>query len=212
MDIGIIGSGCMGGGMGAIWAGKGHRVCFSHSRDPARLASIAAAAGHGAWSGTIEEAAEFGQVVVLAVPWALALDLLARAEPYLAGKTLITCVVPWNESQTGLILGTDTSAAEEIAAHAPAAHVVEALAIQADVLGWAGTAEADRPAMFYCGDHPTAKAAAADLIEDLDVEAVDAGSIRTARYLEPATALLHHLAVGQGQGTEIAFRLIRHDG
>ena len=129
MDIGVIGSGRMGGGMGAIWAGKGHRVCFSHSRDPERLASIAVAAGHGAWSGTIEEAAAFGRVVVLAVPWTLALGLLARAEPYLAGKTLITCVVPWNKDQTGLTLGTNTSAAEEIAGHAPAANVVEALLI-----------------------------------------------------------------------------------
>src|SRR3954471_16813251 len=130
MDIGIIGSGCMGSGMGAIWAGRGHRGCFSHCRDPARLGNLAAAAGHGAWSGSIEEAANFGQVVLLAVPWTLALDLLARAEPYLAAKTLITCVVPWNENQTGLTLGTGTSAAEEIAAHAPAAHVVAALAIQ----------------------------------------------------------------------------------
>lgn len=209
MDIGIIGSGRMGAGMGAIWAQKGHRVCFSHSRDPARLASIAAAAGHGAWSGTIEEAVRFGEVVLLAVPWALALDLLARAEPGLAGKILITCVVPWNEDQSALTLGTTSSAAEEIERHAPAAHVVEALAVLPDALGWPDVAEPDRPAMFYCGMHPGAKATAAELIEDLDVEPVDAGCIRAARYLEPMAALLHHLAIGQGQGTQIGFRIVR---
>jgi predicted dinucleotide-binding enzyme len=208
MDIGIIGSGRMGSGMGELWAEKGHRVCFSYSRDPARLAAMAAAAGNGSRAGTPEEAADFGEAVVLAVPWPLALDLLVRVGSRLAGKTLLTCVVPWNEDRSGVILANGTSAAEEIALQVPAANVVETLAVLSDTLGRSRREAPDRATMFYCGECPIAKGTAAELIEDLDIEPVDAGGLRIARYLEPVAALLQHLAVGQGRGTEIALKLL----
>lgn len=209
MDIGIIGAGSMGAGMGEIWAQKGHRVCFSYSRDPARLAVIAQAAGNGARAGTPEEAADFGEVVLLAVPWPLALDLVANVGSRLAGKTLIICVVPWNGDRSGLSLANGTSAAEEIARQVPAANVVEALGVLSDALCGAPCSAPDRASMFYCGDCPVAKAAVSDLIEDLALDPVDAGALRIARYLEPMAALLQHLAVGQGQGMQIALKLLR---
>jgi len=209
MDIGIIGSGAMGRAMGETWARKGHRICFSYSRDPARLAAIAHAAGNGACAGTPQEAADFGEIVVLAVPWPLALELLERVGSLLNGKTLITCVVPWNGDRSGLFVENGTSAAEEIARQVPAANVVETLAVLSDALGGSPFSPPDRASMFYCGDCPVAKAKVSELIEDLALEPVDAGALRIARYLEPMAALLQHLAVGQGQGMQIALKLLR---
>jgi len=209
MDIGIIGSGAMGRGMGGTWALKGHRVCFSYSRDPARLAAIAQAAGNGARTGTPEDAADFGEVVILAVPWPLVLDLLARVGSRLNGKTLISCVVPWNGDRSRLFVESGTSAAEEIASQVPAANVVETLAVLSDALDGSPFSPPERASMFYCGDCPVAKATVADLIEDLGIEPVDAGGLRIARFLEPMAALLQHLAVGQGQGMQIALKLLR---
>lgn len=42
MNIGIIGSGNTGGGLGTLWAGAGHGVVFSYTRDPAKLEALAA--------------------------------------------------------------------------------------------------------------------------------------------------------------------------
>jgi predicted dinucleotide-binding enzyme len=69
MNIGIIGSGKMGASMGKIWAKKGHKVLFSFSTDLANLRAVAETAGPAARSGTTAEAAAFGEVILLSVPW-----------------------------------------------------------------------------------------------------------------------------------------------
>jgi predicted dinucleotide-binding enzyme len=66
MKIGIIGSGGIGGTIGTLWAKAGHEVLFS-SRNPEKLASLVAEAGNGATGGTIAQAAEFADVIFLAV-------------------------------------------------------------------------------------------------------------------------------------------------
>ena len=67
MKIGILGSGNIGGALGRTWAAAGHTVMFSGSRDQAKLEGLAQQAGHGASWGTLEEAAAFGEVVLLAL-------------------------------------------------------------------------------------------------------------------------------------------------
>jgi predicted dinucleotide-binding enzyme len=66
-----------------------------------------------------------------------------------------------------------------------------------------------RATMFYCGDELEAKKVAASLAEDLGFEAVDAGPLREARCLEPLALLWIHLALKQGLGVNIAFKLMR---
>ena len=66
----------------------------------------------------------------------------------------------------------------------------------------------DVTALFYCGDDATAKRTIASLFESLDVDAVDAGPLYAARFIEPAMFLLVHLAYGQKMG-QVAARLLR---
>jgi predicted dinucleotide-binding enzyme len=68
---------------------------------------------------------------------------------------------------------------------------------------------ADRPVMFYCGDHTAAKQTVRPLVEQLGFEAVDAGPLTQARLLEPFAMLWISLAFGQGLGREIGFKLLR---
>jgi predicted dinucleotide-binding enzyme len=195
--------------MGALWAEKGHRVCFSHSRSQAKLDATVASAGVNAAAATASSAAEFGEVVLLAIHWPQVAEIVVELSPVLAGKTLMTCVVPWNAHRGGLSTGTHDSAAEEIARLAPDAHVVEALPFTADgLVNQPSLAEAQRTTVFYCGENAEAKAKVAVLLEDFGVRPYDAGDLKTARYLEPTMALLWHLAIGQGAGTEIAFKLV----
>ncbi len=66
MKIGIIGSGGIGGTIGSLWAKAGHEVLFS-SRNPEKLLSLVAETGNGARAGTSAQAAEFADVIFLAV-------------------------------------------------------------------------------------------------------------------------------------------------
>lgn len=210
MNIGIVGAGKMGFGMGSLWAEKGHRVCFSYSRSPAKLEATVVAAGSNATLCTPASAAQFGQVVLLAIHWPQAPQIVGEIRPYVAGKPLLTCVVPWNANHHGLCLGADNSAAEEIARLAPEAHVVEALPLLAEGLyAPSRLFGSERATLFYCGNDTSAKETVALLLEELDMQPLDAGDLTSARLLEPAAALLWQLAIVNGEGTDIALKLLR---
>lgn len=66
MKIGIIGSGNIGGNLGKHWIKAGHEVMFS-SRHPEELKPMASEVG--AQTGTTIEAAAFGEVILLAIPF-----------------------------------------------------------------------------------------------------------------------------------------------
>ena len=68
MKIGIIGSGNIGGAAGTLWANASHEIVFS-SRHPEDLAPLVAQAGSRAHAGTPEEAAAWGEVVLVAIPF-----------------------------------------------------------------------------------------------------------------------------------------------
>lgn len=214
MDIGIIGSGSMGVALGRLWAGTGHGVMFSFSRDEGRLREAAAEAGPSARSGSPKEAAAFGEVVVLTVPWAAREAALEAAGPLPEGKVLISSVMPLSKDMGSLEIGHATSAAEEIAKLAPGARVVETFNSVFAPLLQEESREFDgsKPSVFYCGDDDGAKGTAAGLLRDAGLDPVDAGPLRNARYLEPFGMLMVQLAYEQGRGVDIAVRLLERSG
>jgi predicted dinucleotide-binding enzyme len=209
MNIGIIGSGNMGAAMGRAWAAGGHSVLFSFSKEAGKLRAAAEAAGPAARAGTPAEAAAFGDVVLLAVPWAARAEAL-QAAGALSGKVLFSCVNCLKPDFSGLDIGTTTSAAEEIAKLAPGARVVEAIPPMAQILASdSHRLGGERVSTFYCGDDAGAKAVVAGLLADLDLEPVDAGPLTSARFIEPAGMLVVQLAYGMGLGPNIGTRLLR---
>jgi predicted dinucleotide-binding enzyme len=209
MNIGIIGSGNMGASMGKTWAQRGHKVMFSFAKDPAALRRTAEAAGTNARAGTPREAVAFGDVILLAVPWAAVSEALAKAGA-LAGKTLFSCVNCLKPDFSGLEIGTTTSAAEEIARLAVGAKMVEALPPMAQILA----SDAHRLggqllSTFYCGDDAEAKKRVAQLLSELDLDPVDAGPLTSARYIEPAGMLTVQLAYGMNMGPNVGMKLLR---
>lgn len=199
----------MGFGIGRLWAEKGHQVCLSYSRSQFKLAATVTAAGINATLCTPAEAAQFGDVILLAIHWHQVPQVMAEIQPYVAGKPLLTCVLPWNLYHSGLSVGTNHSAAEEIARLAPEVHVVEALPILADGLYTPSRLfGSEKATLFYCSNNEAAKEIVAPLLAELDIQPVDAGDLTTSRYLEPTAALLMHLARDMGAGMEIALRLL----
>lgn len=210
MKIAIIGSGNMGRGVGKIWARAGHRVIFTDAIIPAdQLAEIAAAAGETASTAAVADAAADAEVILLTVRWT---DMEAAVTGLgdVTGKVILSTVNALKPDMSGLAIGTTTSAAEEIAKLVPNAQVVECILPFAEVLHAENRDFAnDKPTVFYCGDHDDAKAAVLPLIDALGVHAVDAGPLRSARYIEPAGMLLVQLAYGQGMGGQMAYKLLQ---
>jgi hypothetical protein len=209
MNIGIIGSGNIGSGLGKIWAQKGHQVLFSFSRDAAKLKALAASVPNAS-AAAPREAVERSEVILLSVRWSDVGEAL-KAAGSLGGKILIDCTNPLGTDADGLIVGQTTSAAEEIAKLAPTARIVKAFnTVFAEIYHSSSRLFGSRrAAMFYCGDDDNAKKTVARLIADVSFEPVDAGELKAARYLEPMAMLMIQLGYGRGMGTNIALSLIR---
>lgn len=208
MNIGIIGAGNMGSGLGKIWAENGHKLMFSYSRDTSKLEKIAQSIGNNATVGTPTEAVQFADVIVLSVPYGAVEDAL-KAAGSLEGKILFSIVNALLPDMSGMAVGTTTSAAEEIAKLAPGARVVEALPVFAEVLNSPSRRFGEQQAtVFYTGDDESAKQVVADLLREIDVEPIDAGALKNSRYVEPAMMLLIQLAYAQQLG-QVGFKLLQ---
>jgi predicted dinucleotide-binding enzyme len=208
VNIGIIGGGNIGVAMSRFWIRNGHQVMLSFARDDKKLRATAANLGKAATSGSVQEAVAYGEVLVLAVPWS-ALHQALNSAGSLTNKVLFTTVNALLPDMSGLAVGTTTSAAEEIARLAPGARVVEALLPFAETLD-RGSAEiaGERTTVFYCGDDSKAKQIVAGLVNEIGVMTVDAGPLRSARFIEPAMMLLVQLAYPLGMGA-VGLKLLR---
>ena len=211
LRIGILGSGLMGGKLGTIFARAGHEVVFSYSRQREKLAKLAREAGGGARAGTPEEAARNSEILLLAVHWSRLDDVLEQTGD-LSGKVLVSCSLPMNADDTGLVIAHTSSGAEALARRVPKARVVSAFnTVPSEVLF--GVFEARRkrrrPGLVYCGDYAESKAIAARLIRDAGFDPVDAGPLRIARYTEPFALLVAQLAYEGKGGPELAYRFER---
>lgn len=203
MKIGIIGAGNVGGALGARWAHLGHEVVYGvRQPDNERTRAVVDASGPNARATATAEAAAFGEVVVLAIPYAALAGTLPSLGN-LAGKVVIDAI-----NNAGPTAGS-TVVAAEVAAGLPGARVVKAFNtmgsnIMADT-GF-GALHADN---YICGDDVQARAVAADLSRQLGFEVVDAGTLANAGLLEGLARLWIDLVYRQGMGRDIAFKLLR---
>jgi len=209
MKIGIIGSGNVGGTLGARWAQLGHEVTFG-SRNPGSdaMKQLAARAGGKARAALPADAARDNEVLLLSTPWPAAQEVLRNLGD-LNGKTLIDATNPLLPTLQGLELGNTTSAGEQVAAWATGAKVVKAFNTVGFNIMENPAFGSDKAVMFYCGDDAGAKQTVKQLTVELGFDAVDAGPLRQARVLEPFALLWISLAYGCGYGREIAFKLLR---
>ena len=207
MKIGIIGTGRLGSALGKIWAEKGHMIMFG-SRDPQNAKKLANSTGSNASGGTYEEAAKFGVVVILAVPWSGAKESIKTAGD-LDGKIIVDSTTTAAPHLGGTLIGVTPSAAEKVAKWAVGAKVIKAVhTIGVESLNKLqfGSQQAS---LFICGDSLEAKSIVRTLGEDIGFEVIDAGPLTNARLTEPLAMLWIELAYKQGMGTDIAFKLLR---
>lgn len=211
MKIGILGSGLMGGTLGTIWARAGHEVTFSYARRQEKLDRLARLAD--ARAGTPADAVRNAAAVLLAVHWSRIDDVLAQAGD-LAGKVVVNCCVPLDAGNRDLVVGTTSSGAEELARIVPAARWVCAFNTSpSEALDNVFEAKhtAPRPHLLFYGDDPNAKEVARGLIRDAGFDPLDAGPLRTARFVEPFAMVTAELAYNQPGGPKLVYRFDRLD-
>lgn len=210
MRIAVLGSGNMGGALGQSFAMAGHEIAFSYARTQRKLQRLARASGDRARAAeTIADAVRDADVVLLAVPWSRVPAVL-RAAGRLRGTILIDCTNPMNASDTALVVGLETSGAEQVARQARGARVVKAFnTVPAELLRAGARALPEQPSVCYCGDDAAAKRIVARLIREIGFEAVDCGALEVARYLEPFALLVAELAYARGRRPELGVRFLR---
>ncbi|PRY46591.1 NADPH-dependent F420 reductase [Umezawaea tangerina] len=199
--ISIIGSGNMAATIGTRAAAHGHTVELM-SRDTAKAKALADRIGDGTTVGEFG-ARPVGDIVVIAVLHAGAVDVVAHYGDALAGKIVVDITNPFNADLSGLVTTAGDSVTQRIAAAAPAsAHVVKAFNSI-----FRGVLAEDKPVdAFFAGDNAEAKARVAEFLESLGMRARDAGGLEMAHALEWAGLLLVGVA-RNGAGFDIGLRV-----
>jgi EmrB/QacA subfamily drug resistance transporter len=192
MRIGIVGAGRIGGTLARAFVGAGHEVAISNSRGPDTLGSLVEELGGRARAVTSAEAADFGDIVVISVPFGRYRELPTE---HLDGKVVIDTTNYYSQRDGHLDeLDSDrTTSSELLQAQLPRARVVKAFnAIRWDHLRDDGRPAGDpeRLGIPISGDDEAAKRIASELIDQIGFDPVDAGTLsKGGRKHQPGTPI-----------------------
>jgi hypothetical protein len=204
--IAVIGSGNVGGNLGARLSTSGFEVKFGVREIDDGVHQLLRRCASNASAGSPGEAASFGDVVFLAVPGNVAVDVAKGLAKQLEGKVVVDCNNPltwkdgpvWSPPPEG-------SLAQAIAKAAPGARVIKGF----NTFGaefHADPSHAGAPAqVFFAGDDAAAKKTFADVVTKGGWRPVDAGPLRNAPVLENVAMLWIHLALAAGHGRDWVF-------
>jgi 8-hydroxy-5-deazaflavin:NADPH oxidoreductase len=187
--IGFIGSGMIGGTVARLSVAAGYNVVMSNSRGPETLRELVAELGPLAAAATSGQAAEAGDLVVVAIPVKAIADVPATP---LAGKPVLDTgnYYPQRDGQIEVLDNGVLTSSSLLQRHLPGAHVVKVfnniyfrhLASLARPSG-----DADRSALPIAGDDAAAKTAVAGYLDAIGYDAVDDGSLTDSWHQEPGT-------------------------
>jgi hypothetical protein len=212
MKIGIIGSGIVAQTLGSGFLKHGHEVTLG-TRDVAKLADWKAK-NAGARTAGFSDAAAFGEVVLLAVPGAAALDALKLVGANVDGKTVIDACNPVGggppvNGVLSFFTSLTNSLMERLQQAAPNAHFVKAF----NSVGVGQMVNPQfaggKPTMFICGNDAGAKKIVQGLLDQFGWETEDMGAVEAARAIEPLCMLWCIPGVGRNDWSPHAFKLLR---
>jgi predicted dinucleotide-binding enzyme len=188
MKIGIIGTGDIGGALARHWAAAGHQLLIS-SRHPEQLQSLARELGANVKVGTPREAAAFGEVVMLAVPYGALPQVGRDYAAELKGKVVLDAGNPYPSRDGDMAVrdrqrGTGVASAEYL----PGARLVRAFnAINAGPLASEAFHKPERLGIPLAADDPAAMKIAEQLVNDAGFDPVPVGKLARAREFDYGT-------------------------
>ena len=211
--VAVLGSGQVGQVLADGFLKHGHEVTRG-SREPSKLDAWKNGAGAKARTGSFDQAAEWGEIVVLAVKGSAAEEAVALAGPRnLAGKTVIDATNPLADAppQNGVLryfTDINESLMERLQKKAPGAHFVKAFSCVGNAFMVNPTFPGGPPTMFICGNDKSAKAAVTKLLEQFGWDTADMGPVEGARAIEPLCMLWCIPGLTQNSWSH-AFKLLR---
>ncbi|HYQ81449.1 MAG TPA: NADPH-dependent F420 reductase [Anaeromyxobacteraceae bacterium] len=194
LKIGIIGAGRIGGTLATLWVKAGHEVLIS-SRHPEQLRDLARSLGPRARVGTPKEAATFGEVVLISVPYGALPQIGRDLRQELAGKVVLDTGNPYPERDGEMALearrkGTGVASAEFL----PGVRLVRAFnAINYRALASEAHRAGELVAIPIAGDDPRALEVASRLVRDAGFEPVVVGPLAKARLFDVGTPVYTQL-------------------
>jgi Predicted dinucleotide-binding enzymes len=188
--IGIIGSGIVASTLAGGLVKHGYHVMIG-SRDKIKRDELEKKTG--AKSGTFEEVAAFGEIVILSVKGTVAESVVTSLSPMLKGKTVIDTTNPIADlpPQNGVLhffTTLESSLMEQLQKKAPEAHFVKAFSCVGSAF-MIDPGFDQKPSMFICGDHNDAKNEVTELLKKVGWEVEDMGNVESARAIEPLCML-----------------------
>ncbi len=194
LKIGIIGTGQIGGALARLWVAAGHEVLMS-SRHPDELKPLAKQLGPRARVGTPREAAAFGDVVLISVPYKALPELGRDLKAELAGKIVLDTCNPYPErdgdmANAARLKGTGVADPEFL----PGTRLVRAFnAIYADNLALEAHRKPPLVGIPLAGDSPEALKVAQRLVTDAGFDPVVVGGLARAREFDVGTPVYTRL-------------------
>ena len=193
MKIAIIGKGNVGNALNKGLSGK-HETRFGH-RDPAE---------------PVAEAAKWGEVIILAVPYENLAEAIKEVKPFADGKVVIDVTNAVNDNLE-LSIDCTSFSSEQTQKKLPKAHVVKAFNTVFAANQSVGKIGKEQLTAFIASDDLEAKQTVASLTRDIGFDPVDCGPLKSARYLDGMAMMLMQLAFLQGKGTKIGYKLVKSD-
>jgi predicted dinucleotide-binding enzyme len=214
MKIGVLGSGDVGKALAAGFIKHGHEPMFG-TRDSGKLADWAAKHGK-AKVGSFADAAQFGEVVVLAVKGTVAAEACrAAGAKNLSGKVVIDATNPIADAPpvNGVLkffTNFDESLMERLQREFAGARFVKAFNSVGHPLMVNPRFKEGKPTMFICGNDEAAKQTVRDILDQFGWETADMGKAEGARAIEPLCMLWLILGFLRNEWSH-AFKLLRQE-
>jgi len=204
VKIGIIGAGHIGANAAKLFVEAGHEIAVANSRGAETLGELVAELGERAQAASVEDAAKFGEIVFVSIPFGKYKELPASA---FEGKIVIDSnnYYPERDGNFDELDEDNTTSSELLAAHLDGARVVKGFnTIWFEHLKTQGNKDlppAERRAIFIAGDDAEAKEIVGKLIEDIGFAAIDTGDLRDGGAAQqPGTAIYNrNLTAGEAQ-------------
>lgn len=210
--VGIIGSGVVAQSLGNGFLKYGYSVMLS-SRDLNKIAEWKSKGGANAHTGSFEDAAKFGEIIVLAVKGSVAAEAIEAAGPQnLQWKTVIDTTNPIAAAppENGVLkffTNFEESLMEGLQTRFPEVHFVKAFNSVGNAF-MVDPSFKEKPTMFICGNNDASKKQVHEILEKFGWEVADMGKDTAARAIEPLCMLWCIPGMRQGQWTH-AFRLLK---